>query len=692
MLFSRGSICLRCKTRALSLNPNLIISFEKPSPFNARAFNLLSSSSSRQTRPLHRATSLRRQAVAVGDAISSAAENSTLASSAPLDQKIDQSASRHSITQFEELSARNLLDSKIVDNLTKDMDLHTMTDVQSLTINEALKGADILAQAKTGTGKTIGFILPVLHNILSHRPDLTKRTSKRGPRYRDGNNSTLAIIISPTRELAEQIATEAVRMVSGTGVLVQTAVGGTERKRHLMAMQRDGCHILVATPGRLKDILSDKSISAPGLRALVLDEADRLMDDGFWPDIQEIMRYLPSPSQQDRQTLLFSATLPQEVVKLARETLKKNMHYVRTVQEDETPTIDRVKQTLVRLPGMENALPAVLEILERSIRSQADGDGAKPFKAILYYNSTAEVKLAGDILNHLRMHLEHLPPSLRKHLHSFRDFPRIYSIHSRLSQNMRTDAAAKFRKASSAILVSSDVTARGMDFPGVTHVIQVGLPPTPPTYIHRLGRTARAGREGEGWLLLPEFTADHTASRVGRLPLHQLPKDDRLSSTFDTSSLSEAQADDLDTEIPNEYLQSILSATKSAQNIRPIPLDTFQAAYRANLGTHSWLPRKRDLIGALNRWSRWGWSFATPPKIPASLARKLNLARVPGVLLDHQSEEKRYERTPREDMRPPREDVRPRKFQPQRGRTTRYAASPDRHGRRQDPRDQMRQW
>ena len=180
------------------------------------------------------------------------------------------------ITTFAELGQRQLVSNAIVQTLIKDMGLENMTEVQTATINQALEGNDIIAQAKTGTGKTLGFLIPVLQNILKTDASLGER--RRGYAARRGNRTTAddirAIIVSPTRELAEQIAVEAKRLVANTSVIVQTAVGGTMKSAGLRAIQREGCHILVGTPGRLKDIFSDKysGVEAPGLDALVFDE------------------------------------------------------------------------------------------------------------------------------------------------------------------------------------------------------------------------------------------------------------------------------------------------------------------------------------------------------------------------------------------------------------------------------------
>ncbi|KAH0194630.1 DEAD-domain-containing protein, partial [Aureobasidium melanogenum] len=439
------------------------------------------------------------------------------------------------ITTFAELGKRQLVSKGVVQTLIKDMGLENMTEVQTATINQALNGNDILAQAKTGTGKTLGFLIPVLQNILKQDASLGERS--RGYAARRGNRTTAddirAIIVSPTRELAEQIAMEAKRLVANTSVIVQTAVGGTQKSAGLRAIQRQGCHILVGTPGRLKDIFSDKysGVEAPGLDALVFDEADRLLDQGFWPEIQEIMELLPKPEEKSRQTLMFSATVPHEVQRLVRQTLKPGFDFVKTVRDDEEPTHARVPQHLVTVNGLENTVPAIVELCKKAIADASQPD-ARPFKAIVYFNSTAEVTLASAALTELPVDEDSIPPPQNTRSRH-RDVPtalypaRVYEIHSRLSQAQRTRASDNFRKCTSGILVSSDVTARGMDFPNVTHVIQVGMPRDRETYIHRIGRTARAGKEGQGWLISPMIEVQDIPRKLRDLPLQ---KDTSLST------------------------------------------------------------------------------------------------------------------------------------------------------------------
>lgn len=499
-----------------------------------------------------------------------------------------------------------------------------------------------MAQAKTGTGKTIGFVLPILQNILTQDPSLVK--SQQRARYGERASDIRAIIISPTRELAEQIAAEAKKLTQDTGVIVQTAVGGTQKSFHLRQMKQEGCHILVGTPGRLNDILSDEysGVRAPKLTALVLDEADRLLDQGFFPAIQEIQRNLPAREDVDRQTLMFSATVSQEVVQLARDLMKPDLHYVRTVQDNEEPTHERVPQKVVTVPSLENLLPCVLELCQREIAAaETRGSAQRPFKAIVYFPATAETTLAANIFFNIRKtglpdpaerneyrerrrdDRSSVPPSPSYGSSPLGRYTRVYEIHSRLSQAARTRAAEHFRNSETAILMSSDVTARGMDFPGVTHVIQVGLPSDRDTYIHRLGRTARAGKEGEGWLILPNTALNEARYRLGKLPLVR-------DSTFETAT---ADFSNLVAGAPPPQLsdeaQKIFDAVKEAA----VKLDSeqFRDTYMALIGTWQWNKNKEWVIRAMNRLATLQWGMSDPPQISHSLARKMGLLGIPGV-------------------------------------------------------------
>ena len=398
-----------------------------------------------------------------------------------------------------------------------------------------------------------------------------------------------------------------------TGITVQTAVGGTSKGAGLRAIKYQGCHLLVGTPGRLKDLLSDpySEVRAPQLDALVLDEADRLLDQGFGPEIEEIKTHLPSQRDVDRQTLLYSATVPREVMGIVRRTLKPDFKYVKTVKDGEAQTHEKVKQKLVNVGGYENLMPALVELCQREL-TKVDG---RPFKAIVYFSATAEVSLATAVMKGLRRRGSTEADPLAK--------ARLIEMHARLTQGARTHAADQFRRAEAAIMLSSDVTARGMDFPNVTHVIQVGLPPSAEQYVHRIGRTARAGKEGEGWLFINSLEMREVRRKLrGLAPLE--PDHSLVVPKVDMSK--EAQ-------LP-EHAARILTQVGEATTL--VPRYMKAAAYQANLGMYSWYPDKQLMVDTMNRRSMYGWGMSEPPKINAAVARKLRLERLQGLLIGYE--------------------------------------------------------
>ena len=398
-------------------------------------------------------------------------------------------------------------------------------------------------------------------------------------------------------------------MVRNTGVIVQTAVGGSAKSMGLRKIMMEGCHILIGTPGRLNDILSDpySQVRAPNLSAFVLDEADRLLDQGFAPDIAAIQELLPDRQKIDRQTLLFSATVPREVMQIVRRTMKPDFQFVRTVQEGEQQTHERVPQKVVEVRGFENLMPALLELCQRALARK----DAEPFKAIVYFNATAEVTLAASTFENLanagasRFEQHPLYPA------------QIVEIHARLSQQQRTRAADTFRRARSGIMFSSDVTARGMDFPNVTHVIQVGVPGNRDTYIHRIGRTARGDKKGEGWLLVTGMEAREVKSRLYDLPLQP-------DQSLETAKIDMTQ----DAQLP-EYVARTLTQVINATKMVTVSMKS--AAYLAAFGIYQWLPRKQQLVDLMNNRAKFGWGMEQPPAVPSGLAQKLGLSRLAGI-------------------------------------------------------------
>ena len=399
-------------------------------------------------------------------------------------------------------------------------------------------------------------------------------------------------------------------------MIVQTAVGGTRKREGLYRIQHQGCHVLVGTPGRLKDILSDpmSGVKAPNLTALVLDEADRLLDDGFAPEIEEIQSYLPDPEKVDRQTLMFSATVPHEVIKIVRRTMKPNYKFVKTVADNEVPTHLTVPQKAVVLHGLENALPAILELVKDYIKKGREDSSLRPFKAIVYFNSTAEVSLASEAFQSLLNDPED-PRSghpLGRML--------MLDIHSRLTQGARTRSSDMFRKSRSAILFSSDVTARGMDFPDVTHVIQVGSPRQRESYIHRLGRTARANKTGEGWIFLHKGEYDDFRQKLGDLP---------ISESAESLQAASVNMSTLNQELPASTAKTL---TQIQGAMKVVPAKTKSSAFDALINVLSGVfIRKSDMIRALNNLAVFGYGFKEPPSLRREFARRLGLERTPGV-------------------------------------------------------------
>ncbi|KAJ4371365.1 hypothetical protein N0V83_004582 [Neocucurbitaria cava] len=499
------------------------------------------------------------------------------------------------VTEFKELASRGLVHPNIINTITGQMRLQTMTDVQTRTINEALSGVDVIAQAKTGTGKTLGFLIPVIQRIIQNDPKLGEKA--RGYK-RAKADDIRAIVISPTRELAEQIAVEAKKVVSGTSLIVQVAVGGTQKRAMLQKTQREGCHLLIGTPGRINDILSDSysGVKAPKLAALVMDEADRLLDDGFTREIDEIKKYLPDPEEVERQNLMFSATIPREVVDLVRNTMRPGFHFAKCVQEDEEPTHQRIPQNYVNVAGFENIIPSLYELVLQQHTAAQSGE-ARPFKAIIYFNSTAEVTLAASVFYKLGGGFKRNTP-----LSGLRS----YEIHAKLSQAQRTRAADDFRNCKSGILFSSDVTARGMDFPNVTHVIQIGLPRERDSYIHRLGRTGRAGKEGEGWLIITPFEKQEVRRRLRDLPL----KDSTHQLECAQVDMSQAA------EVPESVGKILTDCVEAHKKVYPDQLD---AAFRGLFGSFQWYGDKHSLLEGANRLAEFGWGMPSPPQPPASL-------------------------------------------------------------------------
>ena len=406
--------------------------------------------------------------------------------------------------RFADLAKENLIHPIMLQTITEDLKFDHMMPVQAATLHDLLSHRnDVLAQAKTGTGKTIAFLLPAIQTLINKN-------------RRPGSGISL-LVISPTRELAMQIAKEANALLQRLPKYkVSFAIGGTNKDRE----ERDilgGCDILIATPGRLYDHLSDQRVvhTFKNLDTLVLDEADRLLDMGFMNALKDIIKCLPDKKATDRQGMLFSATIAPHVEKVAHLVLGPGYKFISTIPEGELNTHERVPQHLIVVPTFSDVAAAMVG----SIRSEMALVGAPVFKAIIFAPTAALADFYGSILSEI--------PGL----------PTISILHSRVSQGKRTSTTNAFREAKSGILVATDVVARGMDFPAVTNVFQVGVPADKESYIHRLGRTARAGAEGRGIFIVTEDETFFSRWTLKEITFEPQPAD--LSAKSDIIRIAE---------------------------------------------------------------------------------------------------------------------------------------------------------
>jgi len=320
----------------------------------------------------------------------------------------------------------------------------TPTPIQVLAIPPLLQGRDLLGCAQTGTGKTAAFALPILHRLSADR----RRPRPRAPR---------ALILTPTRELASQVADSFGAYGRHLGLSRTAVFGGVAQTPQVRALTR-GVDILVATPGRLLDLIGQRHLTLSGVEIFVLDEADRMLDMGFLPDIRRVISGLP----ERRQTLFFSATMPPPIVALSAKLLTNP---VRIDVSPSQPTADRIEQKVLFVDRANK--PALLDDLLTRI----------PEGRVLVFTRTKHgADRVARRLTRTRVAAE--------------------AIHGNKTQSARTQAMRQFRAGRVRVLVATDIAARGIDVDGITHVINYDLPMDPESYIHRIGRTARAGASG----------------------------------------------------------------------------------------------------------------------------------------------------------------------------------------------------
>lgn len=324
----------------------------------------------------------------------------------------------------------------------------------------------MIGQAQTGTGKTAAFGIPLISKI-----------SKTDEKIR-------ALIMAPTRELAIQVAEEIEKLSRFKGLRTLPIYGGQDIVRQIRALKRKP-QIIIGTPGRLLDHINRKTIKLDDVNTVVLDEADEMLDMGFMEDIQSILKQVPD----DRQTMLFSATMPPNIQKLAQQFLKNPEHVSVIPKQVSAPLID---QAYIEVPERQK-----FEALSRLL------DMESPELAIVFGRTKRRV--------------DELAEALQKRGYS------ADGLHGDLSQNQRDTVMRRFRDGSIDVLVATDVAARGLDVSGVTHVVNFDLPQDPESYVHRIGRTGRAGKEGAAWSFVTPREIDHLHF-IERVTRHRIPR------------------------------------------------------------------------------------------------------------------------------------------------------------------------
>ncbi len=324
------------------------------------------------------------------------------------------------------------------------------TEVQEKTIPVVMDGKDVIAQAQTGTGKTAAFGIPIVDKV---NPKIKK---------------VQALILVPTRELAIQVAREIKNIGRGKKVFVLAVYGGKSIHHQIKFLKKGNDVIVVGTPGRVKDLIDRGYLKLDGVKYFVLDEADRMLDMGFIEDIEYIMSKLP----KDRQTLLFSATMPEEIKKLAEKFLKKDYETIKISPKQ--ITVDRIKQTAYRVDS-KNKFSTFIDILKTTMGK----------KSIVFTQTKAMADEVADKLKKQGFNAN--------------------AIHGDYSQNKREKVLKDFRSGKLDILVATDVAARGLDIKGVETVYNYDIPKEVESYVHRIGRTGRAGKNGMAFSV---FTPD----------------------------------------------------------------------------------------------------------------------------------------------------------------------------------------
>ncbi len=396
------------------------------------------------------------------------------------------------------------LDPRIV-AAVRSMGYSTPTPIQSKAIPIVMQGRDVMGAAQTGTGKTAGFALPIINRLLP------QASASMSP----ARHPVRALILAPTRELAEQVAENVKMYIAGTPLRCATVYGGVDMDPQTQAL-RSGVEIIVATPGRLLDHLQSKNTSLSQVQVVVLDEADRMLDMGFLPDISRILNLLP----KERQSLMFSATFSEEIKKLAANFLRDPL-LLEVAQRN--ATAENVQQELYRVHESEKT-GALLELLR-----------SRELKQVLVFVNT-------------KIGCRRLARELQK------QGINADAIHGDKSQDERTKALEGFKQGTIDVLVATDVAARGLDIVELPAVINYDVPYAPEDYVHRIGRTGRAGASGLA-MTIATGAEDRAVAGIERLikrTIEVKPIDVRRPSGGDRHERGRGRERERDREGPRE--------------------------------------------------------------------------------------------------------------------------------------------
>jgi ATP-dependent RNA helicase MSS116 len=446
------------------------------------------------------------------------------------------------------------------------------------------------------------FLLPIIEHLAVANAD----------KNADKSNKITAVIMSPTRELANQISVEFDKLATFHPKMKSqsiTMIGGTSIEKDKKRMQRDpNIRVLIATPGRLQDHLQQNTagiverLSEVGV--LCLDEADRLLDMGFRKELERIMSYMPQKhAGGERQTLLFSATFPDAIKDITKVAMRPNYELIDTLDPNEGSTNEQVVQMSLVTP-IQHHMIALEHVLQEHIEERKSKNQA--YKIIVFFVTARAAGYTAELFR--------ADPRYPHY-----DDDNLLEMHSRKSQSYRTNVAKKFTSRSNVIMFSSDVSARGVDYPGVTAVVQVGAPSEKAQYIHRLGRTARAGNSGVGIIILSDFE---------RVFLREL--DDMDIKPFTTLAvLSDGEAQE-----EQQHFKKMFASNEGLQNSAKSAYQAFLGYYNSNVRRLR-LQNKEELVRIANEYATvLGFPEGSPPAILAKTVGKMGLKGTPGIVIE----------------------------------------------------------